>query len=969
MNRHITLAIALAGCATTAFGYNYAAQTGALSYTVFNLSPNSCTFTPYGGGANSSAISGNPGASYGWNGGSGEDGFFQTDGFAGSAGSPESLVANNYIFFNSADPVTSPSPSLSSVGSGTSASTVEYSSQMSPGHNAPAIADSWTVVCGSGGTMVMANMASASNLFISGNGANYPYNSSLKGSWFNYELNPPSAGGTANSSNPVGAGFVATTMNLNSSSGTSIDTSTNPNTLSNTAVQTGGLWMGLNNPNTNNYAVNSLNLAMYPVNLAAYVTNNAGDNTYQYATPLYGGHFTLAVGDPFIISSYAAKTLWYMVANNGIALQNNTLGSTGMTDLIGSLTTDNTTAAVFLGSSTSNSYLQWLLGTNAAGSSTPLGSPGLASNVINTLNTAASTPITKESIWGPVVSSMVQVATDTAIVSIALLAGPEASVGTVAAVTAATGAATAADGALMPSATSAINADFTTTVSQPAPTSQTAPPVVNDTYSAGNLLGMLLVNSFVQADINNALNLNNNSTMALWSNYYFNTDTTSPCIVSGSTPPAASMNVTNNLMSGTCGGNANLPPNTGYPAQAYTNVLSTYPSSVNSQQLSIWDAILTGADITTNASNYLVVDNPTIAAFAPPTQVVNSTGATNNLTSVNPSFNNSSGLLTVSSYTTPVSAGTTPSTLAPNINVVTGNPPPTGWAYSTSFYSYSYSKGVLTLINYSGGVTGDYYAYSYDFSNGNQTLDMSTCAPNSTATLTLNAPPGAQNASGASGTLSCTLAIPVVGTVGSYPAAASTPTVNVVTPQGTLLAAITVASSQITYPASPSTSSTISVAGYTATTNNVPNTITFLNGTQTLDTTSCPSNTAVQLTVYPSSISSGLGFLSCQSTPSNPILAYSACTSDPNATGGVIVALTGAPSTTTGTGATFALACACIPPYLGGPTVISSATSATTPNPAGTTSTGPSFLLTGATGSATGIMVGATSVNPANTCN
>ncbi len=52
MTRHWITALILASAAPTAWGYDYQANAGALSYSFFNLSPNTYTLTPYGGGAN-----------------------------------------------------------------------------------------------------------------------------------------------------------------------------------------------------------------------------------------------------------------------------------------------------------------------------------------------------------------------------------------------------------------------------------------------------------------------------------------------------------------------------------------------------------------------------------------------------------------------------------------------------------------------------------------------------------------------------------------------------------------------------------------------------------------------------------------------------------------------------------------------------------------------------------------------------
>jgi len=135
------------------------------------------------------------------------------------------------------------------------------------------------------------------------------------------------------------------------------------------------------------------------------------------------------------------------------------------------------------------------------------------------------------------------------------------------------------------------------------------------------------------------------------------------------------------------------------------------------------------------------------------------------------------------------------------------------------------------------------------------------------------------------------------------------------------------------------------VTGYGYYTPNGSQIAQFANGVQTLDMTACATNAAT-LSAFPYSATAGattgseaFGYLTCQSPPTLP---YNACTNDPQATGGVIAAITTAPAAD-GTGAQFELGCACIPNALGGP----------------------------ATGKTTlgGVIVGATSLNPTASCN
>ena len=174
-----------------------------------------------------------------------------------------------------------------------------------------------------------------------------------------------------------------------------------------------------------------------------------------------------------------------------------------------------------------------------------------------------------------------------------------------------------------------------------------------------------------------------------------------------------------------------------------------------------------------------------------------------------------------------------------------------------------------------------------------------------------------------------------MGASGSSAIPATVPTLTLVTPINSTDNTITAPdAAQVTLDAT----GLLTVTGYQVNSSAYP----FANGTQTLDMTTCQSTGNITLTVYPvvTNQTSALGFLSCQSPPSLP---YNLCTSDPDATGGVIAAVTGDPTATDGTGATFELGCVCIPSYL------------TT----GGTSSGPTLG---------GVFVGATSSNPTLQC-
>ena len=1055
-------ALGLALQAADGYGWDYQAQTGALSYTFFNLSPNQWTLTPYVGGGNPYGTSGSNSLTQGW----GNDmnfnspGFFNQTAFGGKkCGSAPAYVSGNYDFYYTGDPISAPAnlafgSSTTLLQNGSSGSYVEYTTAFSSPMNPPALGDSWLLSIGAPGTkptttMVMANMASAGNMLNSGNGAtDYPYCSALTGLWYNANINPPEAqNATFQTYQPAGStaaywqwmnngeGFVpaGNTMNLNT------------NVAAANYAPMGGLWMGLNNPNSSNYAANSLNLAMYPLNLSAYVGQNNGNvinGLQQTYSSIYGGHYTLAIGDPYLVSSYAAKILWYIVTSttpNGYALSQSSLSTKDISNLINVVAPSGGTG-VFQSSSISANYASWLLN-----------SPSLAVPVMQTMNTAASKPITHESIWGELSNAMLSIATKVAIDSLSLLAGPEAGVGVELAVSYGKATFDEATGLIGPTVSDAITAAFTTTVSPPPPQAANAPAMVNSTYSSSNLLGMLLANSFLQAEIYNALGMGTQSSYALWSNDSINVDNLCN---------TTSVSISNNLISGPCyttGSNGSLTSTTvatgsqTASVQAYENVLSLYPNSQSNTAINLWSAILTGSDITTVQSSgatnngYMQVANPSISAFSPPTQLVDNTGTNPPITVINTAFSANTGILSVASYTIGYAVGTYPIPPGvPNLNLVVAGPTmsgqgiqftaPTYYSGSTTsygYYTYNTSTGILTLQGYSGsywnGSTGSWGQYG--FPNGQYlSINMSTCPVGSNVTLSLTPNPTSPTALGAVGALSCNPTYPI--TAANSPIPATTPTlstVNTSMPQtssglvpafyppgsrllssaqnqllsgysstGSLVATQTVSPTDGTsYSLVPASSNVTAVTSSTSTTTNgittttttvngvsgtpqmtlnspIPNGTTstsitvppgylmvtgygyytpngsqiaqFANGVQTLDMTTCATNAAT-LSAFPYSATAGsttgseaFGYLTCQSPPTLP---YNACTNDPQATGGVIAAITTAPAAD-GTGAQFELGCACIPNALGGP--------------ASGTSLG-------------GVIVGATSLNPTASCN
>ena len=176
--------------------YVFMQGTGAISYTFFNLSPNQCTFTPYGGGQNLSVPDTSSFAyQYGW------DlpqeygpGFFNHS--IQTGGGQEPILIYTYVFYNTSDSTTvSISPLIFNTGSGTTTAFVETSfGTYQSNWNPPAIADSWGVSCTGQPTQVIANIASAGAALGSGNivgFSSFPFSNAAEGSFENALLQPP----------------------------------------------------------------------------------------------------------------------------------------------------------------------------------------------------------------------------------------------------------------------------------------------------------------------------------------------------------------------------------------------------------------------------------------------------------------------------------------------------------------------------------------------------------------------------------------------------------------------------------------------------------------------------------------------------------------------------------------------------------------------------------------------------------
>ena len=721
---------------------------GVLSYTFFNLSGDNCTLTPYGGGGNKYAYS--PWAqANGWSNSNSNAGFFNPDGLGNSS----AQVSQNYLFYNNYDPLdTSSLQSSYSLdnGQGTYKGILETTGQLGPvsGNemiNYAAVGDSWAVACATAlSTIAIANLASSASALQSNGPTSYPYNSSQSGWWYNSAINPPAWAGCNNSANPCGVGFTTATA----TAGNQIQNwNVDPSAANYSA--TGGLWSGINyNSSSSAYpAAAMINAPMLPINLSAYTQSTQGNwnpnnnAEYMYYTTIWGGHFTLAMGDPFVVSSYAAKMLGYLVSSSNSALNDDTTLASISNVL------SNGASGVFNKDSYEDNYVQWLLGAQSS-SQNYLGAPQIAANAFQSAWKAASIPVTHESIWGHIFVGLADTAVAIGVASLAFVPGGNVVVAS------AVGAATTAAGAVVPDMNSAINNSFTTTISANAPLSQNAPIVINPTYASNDLLGLFLTNTGVQAAINTTTNLGS-AYIPLTSNYSINTDYSSTNLTG-----CTNIQVQNNLLQGSCYDSSGATVSNGPSATnppTYTNV---YAANQTTTQLSIWDAILTGSDVTTNGDGYMVLGNQIgSASFSPPVMMWNASPSSTlpaNL-SVNTTFNLNSGYLTANGYAVvvdPSSAGSTPAPAAtPSMTTQLVGSPPAGVTFSNlsaSYTSYSPQTGVLTVDGYHANDV------LYDFSNGTQTINMTGCPANSTVVVFVT-PDSAntEDAWGASGSLSC----------------------------------------------------------------------------------------------------------------------------------------------------------------------------------------------------------------------
>ncbi|RKT47618.1 hypothetical protein [Thiocapsa rosea] len=437
----------------------------------------------------------------------------------------------------------------------------------------------------------------------------------------------------------------------------------------------------------------------------------------------------------------------------------------------------------------------------------------------------------------------------------------------------------------------------------------------------------------------------------------------------------------NNLLSGDCGATTGDAP-------TYSNALSLYQGSFSTSQISLWSAILTGADISA-VNGYMQVGNPSTAAFSPPTQVVNTTGAASGIIAIIPVFALDTGIISVASYTIgadPQQSGKIPAPAqAPYLNQVKtnwySNPDILyqGPQYATQatsqpgYYDYNPTSGVLTVTGVFITTTTPAYTkwQALAFENGNQTIDLTDCTAGSYVQLAVSVVDPADSNSPVTGALSCNAIFPVAETT-PITNINSTPTITVIDTADTMSSSGPFSSPAASQILPVTSEGILTVTGYQGNGHDYS----FTNGealadpTNTtgisLDLTTCSEGSDVNLFLYPTisdSPAEAIGYLACAETPTAP-LPYSLCTNDVQATGGVVVALTGAPDSD-GSGATFDVGCVCIPHYLGGiatgPRPV--------PPPQGTATFWQTSSGTDANGNPNGLMVGATATNPYGLCN
>jgi hypothetical protein len=691
----------------------FQAGAGVLSYSFFNLSGQSCTLTPYGTQPNPYSHTGD--SNWGWQNTGSSLAFFNNGNPEGNGG---------WIFYNNSNPIdtTSLPPQIiltNGTGTGNGSGTSRFIQGTSTetwtnwSINYPAMGDSWGVNCGIDPSAI-ATLASSGSSLQSG------WYGSYVGSIPNANItptgysNPFNDGCSATNANPCGADFTDQGMNWNLES-------------SNPLFQNmGALWTGINYDTVISPvpASLSLNFAILPINFSAYVQASTGinftdmtPNVQTYYTPIYGGHTAIAVGDPYLVSSISAKILWFL-ATSSTPLNDDTSLPT-----IASVLSNTANTGVFWKGSYEEEYVQWFVGSQSSSANYP-GQPLAAATAYHSAYQAASVPINQETVWGKVFEGLADLAIGVATTALAAIPGAGGII--------AGGIATGAGGALMPDVNSAIaNAtQYSASGSPPNPTQ--APVTFNGTFAATNLFGLLLSNMGVQSEIN-AVNNITGGPSPLWSNYDINAD--SEC---------SGIGVTNNLMQGTCKDSNNEPvdngSNSSLPEGYYKNV---YAPVQTTTELSIWNAILSGSNITTNSSGYMVTGGSNqYPSFSPPIVVVNASSSnfTPNSILVNSSFNPNTGYLSATSIglaNQPYGQYSVPAAEPGNIPPQALQTNYTGtelltWTISITEDGISYIAGSYTVSQYcitNANGTGNTTCTTP--ANGVQTINMAQCIPDS----------------------------------------------------------------------------------------------------------------------------------------------------------------------------------------------------------------------------------------------
>lgn len=701
------------------------ANSGGFSYAITNLSGSSCNLTAYGATPNPQASDELPAYSLGWNGATGSYGFFNNQ------LSDKTSVSNEVVFYGSDSPMqkiysvtgqaddpttwSAQNPmnypySPAALSPGQSISVLEPTIQMGSQPNPAAAGDSWTIQCVGalstpGSFVVMANLASAGDSLGSGllyDAADYFVSNAL--------INPPapgSCGADDAEGNACGMGFVGSEQNVFNLNQNSADVNYQP---------TGGLWWGVDNPNTQ--AALSLVPAMFPVNLAAYTQaqqeNNNGNTQYQ--SYIYGGHLTFVIGDPFVISSFAAKTLWYLATSSTFSLNDNTfvMGGEGIDQFSNAVN-----AGLFPSTSYALSYINGLMTSTAQ-----------AGYAVSRAITAASQGNDHESFWGKVFAALFNVTMTAIDVGTAVATGG-ASKGAQVAIQTSVNAAT---GALGQPVDNAINNAFTSNTTMGEPATQSAPLSTNSTFASSNLLGLMLTNFYVQYQVNSFSGKVSSNPNPLWSNAAMYT-----------AAPNEPGNCTNLAVTGNefdvnveCYDGASssyVQQSAVTPQPAYTNVCENVNAGVctnfgrTDQQLNIWDAVMTGSTVGADSNGMLVLQNPATWSFQPPTLI-----SEPSIASISTNFNLNTGALSLTEW---IQASPIPST-APLIQPYMasyggGACTTTPLSYTPLNTSYDATTGILSVSGWQSGCTAD---PDYNHSPAGEyfaSLNMATCAEGSAA--------------------------------------------------------------------------------------------------------------------------------------------------------------------------------------------------------------------------------------------